>query len=131
MGVIKIENCPLCELQFDQEQTVVLENEYCMFLQKPQEVLIHSGLIVPKSHRKTAFDLTKQEWEATYDLLQKVKDYLDEKCKPDGYNIGWNVNEVGGQHIMHAHLHVIPRFNDEPLANKGIRHWLKSKENQR
>ena len=56
---------------------------------------------------------------------------MDEIHSPDGYNIGWNCNTIGGQHIMHAHLHVIPRFNDEPYAGKGIRHWLKSIENKR
>jgi diadenosine tetraphosphate (Ap4A) HIT family hydrolase len=126
-----MENCPLCELHFDQAQKVLIENDYCMFLQKPQEVLIGSGLIVPKAHRETAFDLCEEEWKATFDLLQEVKQLLDEKYCPEGYNIGWNVGEIGGQHIMHAHLHVIPRFKEEPYAGKGIRHWLKSKENKR
>lgn len=37
----------------------------------------------------------------------------------------------GGQSIHHAHLHVVPRFRDEPLAGKGIRPWLKSEANLR
>jgi diadenosine tetraphosphate (Ap4A) HIT family hydrolase len=123
--------CPLCQLEKDKEQKVVLENEYCMFLQKPQEVLIGSGLIIPKQHRVTAFDLNEEEWKATFELLQAAKRFLDEKYTPDGYNIGWNVGEVGGQHIMHAHMHVIPRYSNEPLAGKGIRYALKSKENKR
>ncbi|OZM55738.1 HIT family protein [Lottiidibacillus patelloidae] len=123
--------CPLCHIDLDEEQKVTLENEYCMFLQKPQEVLIGSGLIIPKRHCETVFNINAQEWKATYELLHEVKQFLDVKYKPDGYNIGWNVSETGGQHIMHAHMHVIPRFNDEPLAGKGIRNALKSKENMR
>jgi hypothetical protein len=30
-----------------------------------------------------------------------------------------------GQEVMHAHLHVIPRFADEPYAGRGIRFLLK------
>jgi diadenosine tetraphosphate (Ap4A) HIT family hydrolase len=30
-----------------------------------------------------------------------------------------------------VHLHVIPRFADEPLAGKGIRHWIKQPANRR
>lgn len=71
------------------------------------------------------------EWLATYDLLQHVKARLDEKYAPAGYNIGWNCGSAAGQHIPHAHLHVIPRFEDEPLAGKGIRHWLKQPNNMR
>jgi diadenosine tetraphosphate (Ap4A) HIT family hydrolase len=123
--------CPFCFTEPDQQQQIVLSNEYCYFLQKPQPVLIGSGLIVPKEHRETVFDLTPEEWQATYSLLQEVKALLDEQYAPQGYNVGWNCGEVGGQEIFHAHLHVIPRYEDEPLAGKGIRYWLKQHDNQR
>ncbi|MBC8591158.1 HIT family protein [Lachnospiraceae bacterium NSJ-29] len=102
-----------------------------IFLQKPQEVLIGSGVIVPKEHRQTVFDLSEDEWNATFELLQEVKVYLDSKYKPQGYNIGWNVGNIGGQEIFHAHLHVIPRYEDEPMSGKGIRYWLKQPQNKR
>lgn len=53
------------------------------------------------------------------------------ELRPDGFNVGWNCFAAGGQSIPHAHLHVIPRFRDEPFAGKGIRHWLKSEANRR
>ncbi|MCP8971317.1 HIT family protein [Ectobacillus ponti] len=126
-----MEGCPLCNLALQEGQQVVLQNQLCRFLQIPQEVLIGSGLIVPIAHRETVFDVTPEEWTATYEMLQEVKALLEEQYKPGGYTIGWNCGTAGGQHIMHAHLHIIPRFQDEPLAGKGIRNWLKSKENQR
>ena len=124
-------NCPFCNQEMDLLQKKVMENEYCIFLQKPQEVLIGSGIIIPKRHCKTVFDLTQDEWDSTYTLLKKVKEYLDEKHCPDGYSVGWNVGGVGGQSIFHAHLHIIPRYNDEPFAGKGIRHWIKQPSNKR
>lgn len=126
-----MKHCIFCHVEEDLEQKVNLSNDYCLFLQKPQEVLIGSGIIVSKKHRETVFDLTKEEWNATFELLQKVKCYIDEKFKPDGYNIGWNVGRVGGQEIFHAHLHVIPRYKDERYSGKGIRHWIKKDENKR
>ncbi len=113
------------------EQQVILENAYCVFSQIPQTVLTGSGLIVTREVRATVFDLTPEEWAATYDLLQKAKAYLDRTLEPDGYNVGWNVGPVGGQEISHVHLHVIPRFRDEPLAGRGIRYHLKQPENKR
>lgn len=124
-------DCPFCQLELIPEQRVVLANDTCLFLQTPQEVLVGSGLIVPKAHRVTVFDLTPDEWRGTFDLLKRAKALLDDEYSPDGYNIGWNCGSVAGQHVFHAHLHVIPRFADEPLAGKGIRHWLKQPENRR
>lgn len=126
-----IEDCPYCNLQLVPEQRIVLSNETCLFLQMPQKVLVGSGVIVPRAHRENLFELTPDEWRDTYDLLQKAKALLDQQYAPDGYNIGWNSGAVAGQHIFHAHLHVIPRFADEPYAGKGIRHWLKQPANRR
>jgi histidine triad (HIT) family protein len=93
--------------------------------------LKHSGIIIPKAHRAAAFDLTDEEWLATYVLLREVKAWLDEAVSSAGYNLVWNGGPVAGQEVMHAHLHVIPRFLEEPLAGKaGIRTLLKSKANQ-
>jgi histidine triad (HIT) family protein len=126
----------LCNLASEPDQQVVLSNSYCYFLQLEQSKvkggqLEGAGLIVPKVHRETVFDLTEEEWLATYSLLQKVKQYLDKEHSPDGYNLGWNCGKIGGQHIFHAHLHVMPRYKDELLAGKGIRYLFKSEENRR
>jgi histidine triad (HIT) family protein len=126
-------NCPFCNPQTDPNQNIVLENETCYFLQhdKEQDVLEGCGVIVPKKHRENTFELTREEWNDSYDLLQQAKEYLDEKFRPDGYTLGWNVGSASNQSIPHSHFHVIPRYKDEPLAGKGIRHWLKQPENKR
>jgi diadenosine tetraphosphate (Ap4A) HIT family hydrolase len=112
-------------------EIIILESTHCAFISNPDRVLTGSGMIVPKTHRETVFDLTQEEFNDTFVLLQKVKRRLDDQLQPDGYNVGWNCYPVGGQTVPHAHLHVIPRFQDEPLAGKGIRHLLKQEENRR
>lgn len=124
------ELCPFCSPALNTAR-VVLESAHCLFLQVDELVLVGSGLIIPKHHRETVFDLTVEEWQATFDLLQRSKEWIDERYAPDGYNVGWNCYRVGGQEVMHAHLHVIPRFRDEPSAGKGIRYWLKQDSNVR
>lgn len=123
-------DCPFCEENLNKDE-VVLGNRTCFFMQGADPVLVGWGMILPKQHRETIFDLMEEEWLDTYALLQEVKTLLDQQIKPDGYNIGWNCATVGGQHVFHAHLHVIPRFADEPLAGKGIRHWFKQEANKR
>jgi diadenosine tetraphosphate (Ap4A) HIT family hydrolase len=100
-------------------------------LQKEESILIGSGLIIPRAHRETVFDLTPTEWNALHDMIHQAKNLLDQTYRPDGYNLGWNCGTVGGQHVFHAHLHIIPRYKDEPFAGKGIRYWLSQEENKR
>jgi diadenosine tetraphosphate (Ap4A) HIT family hydrolase len=42
-----------------------------------------------------------------------IKADLQNKFNPDGYNIGINVNEAGGQTIPHVHIHIIPRYKGD------------------
>lgn len=123
-------DCPFCPPVLARKE-IVLANQLCLFLQQSQPVLIGSGLIIPQVHRETAFDLTPAEWAATFSLLQQVKALLDKTYHPAGYNLGWNCGAIGGQEVFHAHLHVIPRYQDEPLAGRGIRYWLKQPDNRR
>jgi diadenosine tetraphosphate (Ap4A) HIT family hydrolase len=95
------------------------------------KTLVGSFVIIPKSHVETPFDLSEQEWLDTKKMIDTVKKFIDEKYCPDGYNLGWNVGRAAGQVVSYAHLHIIPRFRDEPLAGKGIRYWIKQKENIR
>ena len=94
-------------------------------------VLIGGGMILPRAHRETAFDLTKQEWEETQQLLDQAKTMFDKKYSPDGYSVGWNCSPAAGQSHDHSHLHIIPRHADEPFAGQGIRHQIKQPENKR
>lgn len=127
------EECPFCNPHKDSDQNIVFENETCYFLQhnREQDVLEGCGVIVPKKHHENAFELTQEEWNDSFDLLQKAKSCLDQEFSPDGYTLGWNVGEVSNQVIPHSHLHVIPRYNDEPLAGKGLRYWFKQVDNKR
>jgi len=50
---------------------------------------------------------------------------LDERYKPDGYNVGANCEEAGGQSVWHAHIHVIPRYKgDVENPRGGVRHVI-------
>jgi diadenosine tetraphosphate (Ap4A) HIT family hydrolase len=77
------------------------------------------------------FDLSEEEIIESFRLLSDVKSWMEKEYQPGGYNVGWNCYAIGGQEVMHAHMHVIPRFSQEPLAGKaGIRTLLKSSKNQ-
>ena len=102
-----------------------------LFIDLKHSVLQGSGIIVPKAHRQSTFDLTPEEFVSTFSLLAEVKALIDAEYNPQGYNLGWNCGAVAGQTVFHAHLHVIPRYASEPYAGRGIRYWLKQEFNRR
>jgi len=54
------------------------------------------------------------------EFIKKVADKLLDEKLGDGFNLAMNNLEVAGQKVMHAHIHVIPRKEDD-----GIRFFLK------
>lgn len=122
--------CPFCPPELD-VQRVQDSNDLCLYLLSGDPVLVGSGIIIPRAHRCDVFELSHEEWIATFELLRRVRTTIDRDLAPDGYNVGWNCGGAAGQEVVHAHLHVIPRFADEPLAGKGIRYWLKQGANRR
>lgn len=117
--------CPFCPP--DISRVAVLESDHAVALLGREGP---SGLVVPRVHRTTPFDLTPEEWADTALLLRKLRQLIAEQT-PDGWNIGWNVGPVAGQEVEHVHCHLIPRFADEPYAGRGIRWWVKQPENRR
>ena len=125
--------CTFCDLDgFRRDSVFVRENELALFGNlEDGGPLSGSGVIVPKAHKETVFDLTAAEIGATFELLREVRPLLDAKYNPDGFNIGWNCFGTAGQAVPHAHMHVLLRFSDEPRAGYGIRWWLRQAENLR
>jgi diadenosine tetraphosphate (Ap4A) HIT family hydrolase len=68
------------------------------------------------------FDLTFREQSACVFMVNFVKELLQKKFNPDGFNIGINIGSIAGQTIPHAHIHLIPRYKgdvDNPIG--GVR----------
>lgn len=122
------EKCPFCRLSRRVE--VICETITCVAFYDGYPVSIGHALIIPKRHVASYFDLTNHEREAMNVMLQYVKQKIDERFHPDGYNIGINVNEAAGQSVFHVHMHLIPRYKGDVENPKGgVRGVIPSKQN--
>jgi histidine triad (HIT) family protein len=127
--------CMFCDPRIIEEE-IVCFNDTCIFLRSekynPKGVLEGAGVIITKRHVGNPFLITEKEWSDMFKLLKQAKKHIDELYNPDGFTIGFNVGAVSGQIVPHhVHLHLMPRYNDEPLAGKGIRHFYKQRNNSR
>ena len=81
-------------------------------------------LVIPSRHVITIYELTAAEQKPIWELVSEVRKRLLTELRPDGFNIGINDGLAAGQTVMHAHVHVIPRWNgDVPDPRGGIR-WV-------
>ena len=72
-------------------------------------------LIIPKKHLVTILDIPEKLSAEMLKIIKKVSSYILEKKKGDGFNILMNNLPPAGQIVMHAHIHIIPRNENDGL----------------
>ena len=83
------------------------------------------ALVIPKRKSANYFKMTDKEKTACRIMVERVKDILEKKYRPDGFNIGFNMNEAAGQTVYHTHIHIIPRYKgDVENPRGGIRNVI-------
>lgn len=116
-------DCPFCNLEADRELIVESDSAYSIYDKFP--VSNGHALIIPKNHCSDYFNLNFDEQSNCMLLLNKVKQIINEKYKPDGFNIGINVGSSAGQTVNHVHIHLIPRYiGDVKNPEGGIRNVI-------
>lgn len=94
----------------------VYENEYVRaFLDLSQAGKGHT-LVVPKAHADTLLDLDEKNYLEVMKAVKLVANAIDKAFAPDGINILNNCREAAGQTVMHAHVHIIPRYKDDNIS---------------
>ena len=121
-------DCVFCNNFIDKKKPI-FENNLALAFYDEFPVSRGHVLIITKKHWPTFFDISKEEREAIFDLIDITKKSLDNLYKPDGYNIGINCGAWSGQSVMHMHLHVIPRYKgDVENPRGGVRGVIPTKK---
>ncbi|MBO5398510.1 MAG: HIT family protein [Clostridia bacterium] len=122
-------DCLFCNWKNDKEK-IIIENELAFATYDEFAVSKGHTLFITKRHVKDFFETTAEERQALFDLIDQVKEIVDEKYHPTGYNIGMNCGKSAGQTVMHLHVHLIPRYDgDVENPRGGIRGVIPQKQN--
>ena len=79
-------------------------------------------LVLPKEHLETLIDIPDNTMKEVMITAKRIAKSMRKALKADGINLGMNNFPAAGQAVMHAHLHIIPRFE-----NDGLVHWPSKK----
>lgn len=72
-------------------------------------------LIISKKHYVTILDIPNKLAEEMLSFIKKLSSEMLEKKQGDGFNILMNNLPPAGQVIMHAHIHLLPRKENDSL----------------
>lgn len=120
-----MENCIFCRIVAGEipSKQIYADDTAIAFLDIQPAKPGHT-LIVPRRHVANAI-VDETALAEIGPVVATVGSMLMEKLNADGLNVLSNVNEVAGQSVFHLHVHLIPRFADNP----GIAAMVQPDEN--
>jgi histidine triad (HIT) family protein len=70
---------------------------------------------VPREHATDLMDVSDADLERTLAAARRLARRIDEVLEPAGFNLLNSCRPAAWQTIFHFHVHVIPRYDDDPL----------------
>ncbi len=111
---MKMDNCIFCKIAAGEipSKTLYEDEEFKVILDLGPAAKGHA-LILPKEHAANLYELPDETAAKTLVLAKKMAIKMTDKLECDGFNLLQNNGETAGQTVMHFHMHLIPRYNDD------------------
>jgi histidine triad (HIT) family protein len=73
------------------------------------------ALVVPRTHSADLFDVSDEDLERTTAAARRLARKIEAALEPAGFNVLNACRPAAWQTVFHFHLHLIPRYEDDPL----------------
>jgi histidine triad (HIT) family protein len=72
-------------------------------------------LVIPREHSRNLLEIGPEDLTAVTFAAQRLARTVTERLGADGVNLINSCGSAGWQTVFHFHMHVIPRYADDPL----------------
>ena len=73
------------------------------------------ALVVPRVHSKDLLEIGAEDLSATVLTAQRLAERMKDVLGADGVNLINACGQAAWQTVFHFHIHVVPRYEDDPL----------------
>jgi histidine triad (HIT) family protein len=73
------------------------------------------ALVVPRKHSADLMEIEAEDLSATMLAAQRLARRMKDSLKADGINLINACGAAAWQTVFHFHVHVVPRYEDDPL----------------
>jgi histidine triad (HIT) family protein len=72
-------------------------------------------VVIPREHAENLLAVSEEDLAATMAAVRRMVERMNATIAPAGFNVLNNMGRAAWQSIFHFHVHVIPRYADDPL----------------
>ena len=73
------------------------------------------ALVVPRAHSRNLYEVGDQDLAHTVQAAKRLAVKMRDRLGCDGVNLINSCEPAAWQTVFHLHVHVIPRYDDDPL----------------
>ena len=119
------EDCPFCAIADGRGHAhVVARDEATVAFLDRNPVVDGHLLVAPTGHYPLLTDVPTEDVGPLFRTVQAVSDALLAALDADGVTVIQSSGAAAGQDVFHAHVHVVPRYEGDPISLAPSRHTL-------
>ena len=73
------------------------------------------ALVIPRAHSEDLLNVTEEDLAATAQAARRLAVRMKQQLAADGVNLLNSCGRAAWQTVFHFHIHVIPRYAEDPL----------------
>ncbi len=110
------EPCRFCDIVAGRrrQEIVYADDTVVAFLCEPPATWGHL-LVVPREHRRDIWSVESHEAEATMAAARLLAGVVRDELGAVGVNLRQNSGSRAGQDVLHFHLHLVPRYENDTV----------------
>jgi histidine triad (HIT) family protein len=113
---VKDPDCIFCKIIAGEVPGQIIgEDERTMTFMDINPATRGHALVVPREHARDLLEIPEADLEAVVLAAQKLARRMHDRLDVDGVNLLNSRGEAAWQTVFHFHMHVIPRYRDDPL----------------
>jgi len=117
-----MDDCIFCKIGTNEIPSIkIAEDELNLAFLDINPLSPGHALVITKEHYGRFEDIPEERIVGFMTFLQRCARAVEKGTGADGYNLLVNSGKAAGQLIPHAHVHIIPRFQGDPLQ-KAFNH---------
>ena len=109
-------DCIFCKIVAGEiPATKVYEDERAIAFRDINPQAPTHALVIPRNHSRNLYEIGEADLARTAAASQRLARRMKERLGCDGVNLINSCEPAAWQTVFHFHVHVIPRYDDDPM----------------
>jgi histidine triad (HIT) family protein len=110
------DDCIFCKIVAGElPSEIVQEDEHTVAFMDINPWTRGHALVIPRSHSRNLYEIGDDDLSRTASAAKRLAERMRDRLVCDGVNVLNACEPAAWQTVFHFHLHVIPRYEDDPL----------------